>query len=94
MYRCHQVLHQVDSITKKLTSVVLKAQQNVPPGGKLSVLPSHVSTKTISLSRRVNLPELRRLQRQFVKWLSAHPPQDPSEVGISVSFLDYLETQI
>lgn len=82
----------MDSITKKLTTSILQAQQQVAPGGKLSVIPQ--SKKTISFPRKVNLPELRRQQRQYVKWASSHPPDNTTEIGVSISFLDYLETQM
>ena len=38
--------------------------------------------------------ELKRWKRQYIKWISDHPPRDMGEVRIARLFLSYIENQI
>jgi protein KTI12 len=88
------VLHDVDKITQRICSTIQEAQHSMPAGsGRISVPVQHTSI-AVNLSRTIHLPKLRRLGREFVKWISDHPPQDCTEYGIASSFCKYLEQNI
>lgn len=86
------VLSEMDAITTRLVSAISNAQ-TVHTGGKLQV-PVAGSTYAMDIPRLVALPELRRLRRQYLQWVSTHPPDDTSEKGIAESFLEYVEAQL
>ena len=86
------VLSEMDAITTRLVSAISNAQ-TVHTGGKLQV-PVVGSTYAMDIPRLVALPELRRLRRQYLQWVSTHPPDDTSEKGIAESFLEYVEAQL
>lgn len=88
------VLNQVDSISKKITTQILQNQKTLGEGQKMPIQTSDGTVVYISLYRKVQLPQLRRLQRQFVKWVSQFPPEDTSERGVTNSFLSYIQDQI
>ncbi len=86
------VLSEMDAITTRLVSAISNAQ-TVHTGGKLQVHSGH-STYAMACPRLIALPELRRLRRQYLQWVSTHPPDDTSDKGIAESFLEYLEEQL
>ncbi len=86
------VLSEIDAITTRLMSAITTAQA-VHTGGLLQV-PFGTSTYAMSCPRMAAMPELRRLRRQYLQWVSTHPPDDTSEKGIAQSFLLYLEDQL
>ncbi len=94
------VLHDVDSISQETLNSFLSAQKLMSSlgggtGGKLSVkIGSGGETYSMQVNRLVKVAELKRLRRQYIKYVSAHPPQDTSEGGIAKSFLSYIENQI
>jgi len=51
-------------------------------------------TVNVKTNRSVSVSELKRFRREFVKWLTAHPPEDTSEIGIATAFLSYVESQL
>uniref|UniRef100_A0A7R9X0Y3 Uncharacterized protein n=2 Tax=Craspedostauros australis TaxID=1486917 RepID=A0A7R9X0Y3_9STRA len=85
-------LQNMDAITRKLVSAYSLAQSS-HTGGKL-VLSFNGKAYTLDHRRTVSLPELRRLQKQYLRWVGTHPPEDTTEEGISLSFLTYIETQM
>jgi protein KTI12 len=86
------VLSEMDAITTRLVSAISSAQ-TIHTGGKLQV-PFGGSTHAMNCPRTAALPELRRLRRQYLQWVSTHPPDDTSEKGIAEAFLKYLEDQL
>jgi len=91
------VLHEVDNIIQRVTSAFVTAQKtaSIAPGvGGTITIPLQGKNKTVELKRAVHLPELRRLRRQYIKWITNHPPEDTTEWGIASSFLSYVETQL
>jgi protein KTI12 len=86
------VLSEIDAITTRLMSAITTALA-VQSVGLLQV-PFGTSTYTMSCPRTAALPELRRLRRQYLQWVSTHPPDDTSETRIVQSFLLYLEDQL
>jgi len=83
------VLNQVDRIAQLVIKNITAVQKL---GGLYS---KHYDGKgTIRLDRKASMVELRRLKRQFVKWISINPPADCSEIGISYSFLVYIQGQV
>jgi len=99
------VLHQVDSISQQTMTAFLSAQQKAGAsgGGNLKIpigVGSDVNatggeeTYSIQSTRTIRVVEMKRWKRQYIKWVSDHPPKDTSEVGIARSFLSYVENQI
>jgi len=100
------VLHQVDTITQQTMTAFLTAQQKVGAsgGGNIKIpigVGSNDSTTggdkeiySIQSMRTIRVVEIKRWKRQYIKWVSDHPPKDTSEVGIARSFLSYIENQI
>lgn len=86
------VLSEMDAISTRLVSAISSAQA-IHTGGKLQV-PFGGSTHAMNCPRIAALPELRRLRRQYLQWVSTHPPDNTSEKGIVESFLKYLEDQL
>lgn len=86
------VLSGVDAITTQLVSAIVTAQ-SLHTGGMLQV-PHGGSTHAMKCPRVAALPELRRMRRQYLQWVSTHPPDDTTEKGITQSFLRYLEHQL
>ena len=83
------VLNQVDRIAQIVIEKITAVQKL---GGLYS---QHYDGKgMIRLDRKASMVELRRLKRQFVKWISINPPADCSEIGVSYSFLVYIQGQV
>jgi protein KTI12 len=89
------VLQELDSTTQRLVSAIMSAQ-NFHTGGNLQITYSSSGTSSLSMNckRRVALPELRRLRKQYLQWVRSHPPNDSTERGIAKSFLKYVEEQL
>uniref|UniRef100_A0A7S3QIW7 Protein KTI12 n=1 Tax=Chaetoceros debilis TaxID=122233 RepID=A0A7S3QIW7_9STRA len=101
------VLHDVDSISQETMSEFNKAQRSLASlgsighGGTIVVKVGKGTTgggagevRSMKLNRTVQLAELKQFRRQYIKYVSVHPPQDTSEVGIAKSFLSYIENQL
>lgn len=90
------VLHDVDSISQKTMNAFISAQKNVSAGGGRIIVPigSSGESRSFDLRRQVQAIEVKRLRRQYVKWVTSSPPKDSSEEGIANSFLSYLGNQI
>ena len=86
------ILQELDSTTQRLISAIVSAQ-NLHTGGDLQVKCGS-GTIPMTCKRTVALPELRRLRKQYLQWLSSHPPDDSTERGIATSFLQYIEDQL
>ena len=90
------VLHDVDSISQKTMNAFISAQKNISAGGGRIIVPigSSGESRSFDLRRQVQAIEVKRLRRQYVKWVTSNPPKDSSEEGIANSFLSYLGNQI
>ena len=92
------VLNNVDSICQEVINAFMHLQKiyilSLGSGGKVSVPISDSKTFTMDCKRPVQLIELRRFMRQYIKLVSTHPPTDTSKDGISVSFLKYISSQL
>lgn len=94
------ILNDVDSICQQVINAFINSQKmsNVTLGsggsGKVSVSLTNGKNFTIDCKRTVQLIELRRFMRQYIKMVSTHPPADTSRDGISVSFLSYISSQL
>lgn len=90
------VLHDVDSISQKTMNAFISAQKNISAGGGRIIVPigSSGESRSFDLRRQVKAIEVKRLRRQYVKWVTSNPPKDSSEEGIANSFLSYLGNQI
>lgn len=90
------VLHDVDSITQQVCSLITAAQNKATTaGGRLSITVGDHDKEPIcfDFNRRIPLAELRRLRRQYIQWVAARPPQDTSERGIAQAFVTYIAAQ-
>eukprot|EP00977_Amphora_coffeiformis_P013975 scaffold3821_cov173-Amphora_coffeaeformis.AAC.14 len=90
------VLHDVDSITQQVCSLIATAQnKSTTAGGRLCIaLNNDKEPIWFDFHRRVALPELRRLRRQYIQWAVAqHPPEDSTERGIASAFITYIAAQ-
>ena len=80
------VLHNVDSLTQKVCTIIAQS-----PSGRVELLDYGVSLQS---SRKLALPELKRLRQQYIRWIAQHPPTDASERGVVVSFVRYVEGHV
>ena len=88
------MLHDVDSITQKVCSLVTAEQnKSTTAGGRLSIALGGGEPIWFDFKRRISVPELRRLRRQYINWVVAHPPEDASERGVALAFLSYIAAQ-
>ena len=92
------VLHDVDSISQETMNSFLAAQQAISAGGGggrvIVKIGASGETCSIDLKRSVQIAEMKRLRRQYIKGVSANPPNDTSEEGIAKSFLSYIKNQV
>ncbi len=91
------VLHDVDSISQETMKAFLSAQQTIMSSGGGTVvvkIGSSGETCSLEIKRIVQSVEMKRLRRQYVKWVSTNVPKDTSEEGIAKSFLSYLRNQL
>jgi protein KTI12 len=89
------VLHNVDSITQRVCSLITAAQnKSTTAGGRLSISINNDDEPIwFDFNRRVPLPELRRFRRQYIQWAAFHPPEDASERGVAIAFMTYIAAQ-
>ncbi|KAL7490900.1 hypothetical protein ACHAWT_000425 [Skeletonema menzelii] len=93
-------LNQVDNITHRMNSEILKAQKatsiSAGVGGKIFVpLKPNGDCRPINLSKPLYMNELRNFRRQFLKWIAAHPLSDGTkEDKIADVYISYIESQI
>eukprot|EP00984_Skeletonema_dohrnii_P026483 scaffold15845_cov114-Skeletonema_dohrnii-CCMP3373.AAC.2 len=93
-------LNQVDNITHRMNSEILKAQKaasvSAGVGGKIFVaLTPNGDRRPINLSKPLYMNELRNFRRQFLKWIAAHPLADGTkEDRIADVYISYVESQI
>ena len=93
-------LNQVDNITHRMNSEILKAQKTASVsagvGGKIFVpLTPNGDRRPINLSKPLYMNELRNFRRQFLKWIAAHPLSDGTkEDKIADVYVSYIESQI
>ena len=95
------MLHDVERISQQVTSLITTAQnKSTLTSGRLPItLGSHQNNDKeesplwFQFRRRMGVPELRRLRRQYIQWVVAHPPEDASERGVAQAFLAYIENQ-
>ena len=91
------VLHDVDIVSLQTMNEFLLAQKSISTAGGGTIIVrigSSGQTRAIEFKRLVQIAELKRLRRQFVKWVTTHPPKDVSEEGIANSFLSYVQNQV
>jgi len=87
------VLHDVDKITQRICTLISEAQTTSLGSGRLSISIGDIKIE-MTINRTVHLPELRRHRRQYVKWITGHPPSDCSELGVAKSFCKHLEQNL
>lgn len=86
------VLHEVDSLTLQVCNALVAAQtQNY---GSFVTLTEFGDPIQMTCRRQVPLTELKRLRKQYVRWVSKIPPDDTSHRGLVESFVQYVEAQV
>ena len=86
------VLHEVDSLTLQVCNALVAAQaQNY---GSFVTLTEFGAPIQMTCRRQVPLTELKRLRKQYVRWVSKMPPDDTSHRGLVESFVQYVEAQV
>lgn len=91
------VLHDVDRITQQAITRIIQTQKlqgSSNSGCRVVHVFSDKSTCTLELVQEVSLAELRRLRRQFIKWVKLHSVEDGSEQGIVKAFFGYIQAQL
>lgn len=90
------VLHDVDIISQNIATAFLNAQSNASlgNGGSINVPIGPGKTFNIQVNKTVQIMEMKRLRKQYVRWVKDNPPRDTSHIGISSSFLSFLENQL
>jgi len=82
------LVYDQDRITQEIMKAVLTAQQNGSGPGDVVSVPH--TKKLVTLTRRLGLPELRRLQQQFLKVAQVRTLTKTED--IAAAFVDYLNT--
>lgn len=82
-------LHDVDRITQKVVSQILKEQTNAMEGDKL-IIEGHA--EGLVLVRKVAMSELRRIRRQFTTYNKTHPIEDPAR--LVPAFVSFVQSHI
>lgn len=88
------MLHQIDSITQKMITALLQAQDQSVGNGKLVISLPDGASFTMDVNRRLPMAEVRRLRRQYIQWTTTHPPTNTTEVDVSKAFLTYVKTNL
>jgi len=96
------VLHEVDSVTLRVCNALMTAQaQNY--GGSFLTLSTTLlfgddddeqPPLQMACRRPMPLTELKRLRKQYVRWVTMNPPDDTSTRGLVESFVKYVEVQV
>jgi len=84
-------LYEVDRITQQTLDEIMKLQQS-GIGASGGVLRLSDCSFPLQLVSHVGIAELRRLRRQFMKWISQHPPT--STESIKEAFVQYLNSNL
>lgn len=82
------LLYDLDRVTQEIMRAVLAAQQAGSGPGDVVRVPH--TPKLVTLTRRLGLPELRRLQQQFLKVARVRSLSKAEETA--AAFVDYLNT--
>lgn len=97
------VLHEVDTITQRISEIILtEAQKTTFAAGTNIKIPLGRNINSTSKNdiiicinkNSVHLSEMRRLRRQYMQWITHHPPDDHTELGITKNFCSYVETNL
>jgi len=97
------VLADLDSITARTMTSILKATQQHQPQCEVQVdvpvvatmkTSENTTTITMKYPRHVGLGELRKTRKMFLQWSASHPPDDSSEYAIAKSFIKFVEDSL
>ncbi len=86
-------MYELDRVTKEVMKSIASAQSsgNVAVGDLVAV---PYTDHMFLLSRIIGLPELKRIQTQFVKIAKSNPPEQADPKSIAGSFVDYINSTI
>ena len=92
------VLHDIDAISKQCMNAFFTAQKvQLPPGGGGGTVQVPLKDGTVirmALKRSVSVVEMKQWRRQYIRWVATNPPSDTTEVGISTSWLSYIQNNV
>ena len=80
-------VHELDQTTQEIVSYLKTSQYQV--GDSLTV---PKSTAQVKMVKKVGVPELNRIRRQFIKLSQTNPPDDASQIGNV--FVEYLNSNL
>ena len=86
------VLHEVDSLTQQVCNAIERSQSQ----GLMRISISDYGDPAIVMesTRKLPLSELKRMRKQYIRWVNTHPPDDSTQRGIVISFSQYVEAQL
>ena len=98
-------LHEMDSITQSICDAIVQGQTQTTVVGRIPISltanggvnnnPDRAKRQLfLDTSRRLPQAELRRLRKQYLRWVATHPPDDGTEHGIAQSFVTYIQAQL
>ncbi|CAB9523221.1 Protein KTI12 [Seminavis robusta] len=90
-------LHEMDAVTQSVCDTIVRGGGGVTVGRIPIVLSQSSKQQQLFLKthRTLSPAELKRLRRQYLRWVGAHPPEDcETEYGIAESFVSYIEAQL
>ncbi|XP_028307519.1 protein KTI12 homolog [Gouania willdenowi] len=82
-------LYELDKMTQDVLTAIFNAQKTSVPGDSISV-PG--ATEKISITRSINMAELRKLRRQFISYTKMHPTENTGQ--IANMFVQYLNKSL
>mmetsp|Transcript_30874 Transcript_30874/g.46872 ORF Transcript_30874/g.46872 Transcript_30874/m.46872 type:complete len:384 (+) Transcript_30874:44-1195(+) len=88
------VLNDIDSLTSQVCNAIMAAEVQNYSGSKLVLTEFGEPNIQLVCSRHLPLTELKRLRKQYVRWVAKSPPQDTTKRGIVESFIKYVEIQV
>ena len=79
-------MHDLDQVTQSIIKEILDMQKTAMIGDSIKITDS---TEKLVLLKQLNMPELRRIKRQFITYAKMHPVEDMTKLrNMFVQFLN------
>ncbi|XP_066915145.1 protein KTI12 homolog [Clytia hemisphaerica] len=79
-------MHDLDQVTQSIIKEILDMQKTAMIGDSIKITDS---TEKLVLLKQLNMPELRRIKRQFISYAKMHPVEDMTKLrNMFVQFLN------
>lgn len=82
-------MHDLDQVTQSIIKEILVMQKTAMIGDSIQICDF---TERLVLLKQLNMPELRRIKRQFISYAKMHPVEDQGKLGNM--FLQFLNNSI